>query len=306
MSIDLNWNSLLEQRNLLPAGAFVKNTHVNCPFCGKKKFRLWQQKGNGFWICTCGSGNGLNLYAKLSGQSEGDVLRQIRTGKFTEFGSGGRIAAPVVRSLSEDEIKQNKERLSFIRRKCVAVKPNDPVWRYLESRVSFLDIGKLSTKSIFFHPRLQHLSTDAESGEVVKTYHPAMILVVRGTNGAVTLHRTYLNHKGGKAQVEEPKKLCSGIELLNGHYVDVCEGIENCRIIAVGEGFETMAGVSIAHGYLIKVRSYINANELARAQGITPADFDKVIIYEDHDKLCPRRNVRPGNHAGAQLQSRLL
>ncbi|MET3119821.1 hypothetical protein AAKU64_004068 [Undibacterium sp. GrIS 1.8] len=77
------------------------------------------------------------------------------------------------------------------------------------------------------------------------------------------------------------------------------------RVLAVGEGFETMLTVATAHQYQINVRSYLNAGNLAKAD-ILKSDFDKVIIYADHDKFDPIRNYRPGTHYAQQLARRLM
>ncbi|WP_298150695.1 toprim domain-containing protein [Flavobacterium sp.] len=307
MKKQIDWNGIFRDRNMLPSIMFVnENVHVNCPFCGRKKFRLWPKAGNGNWICVCGTGRGLDLYSKLSGESVSEVLKQVRQGSFAAFSSGIHMAEPVIRTLTKEEIEKNAAKLSLMAKSSKHISPSDPVWRYLESRVCFLDVSQLCLKDVRFHPRLAHLHVNEESEKFVKTYHPAMLLVVRGANGPTTFHRIYLNGKGGKADVEIPKKLASGTELLKGHYVDVCSGTDETRTIAVGEGYETMATVAVAHGYQIKVRSYLNANELSRAQQISVDLYDRVIIYADHDRLCKQRNVRPGEYAARQLEAKLL
>lgn len=124
---------------------------------------------------------------------------------------------------------------------------------------------------------------------------PAMIAAVRNVNGElVTLHKTYLDADGRKADVPAPKRLS---RLPDDRTINGC-AIQLGKpdlVLAVAEGLETALSVAIATGF--PCWSCLNAHGLKTVE--IPACVRTVFIFADKD----RSNT--GQEAAKFLQTRL-
>lgn len=145
-----------------------------------------------------------------------------------------------------------------------------PATRYLQSRG--IDIPEAD------------VFTDLRFAEKVMyepdVYFPAMIAAVRDPTGRlVTLHKTFLNEEGRKADIEQPKKLSA---LPDGVTISGCaiRFGQPSTVLAVAEGIETALSVVTATG--IPCWSCINAHGLETVQ--LPEGIQVVFIFEDKDR----------------------
>lgn len=147
-----------------------------------------------------------------------------------------------------------------------------------------------------FHPDLEYW----EDGRVFATF-PAMVALVEGPAGCITLHRTYLTNNGQKALIASPRKLMPpaiagtirGAAIrLGGNPVDrlaVAEGIETALAFAATTNYTTWATISAG----------------GMASLIVPAGVKEIVIAADHDasgtgeraaRVLARRLLNEGHH----------
>ncbi|MBC3871466.1 DUF7146 domain-containing protein [Undibacterium oligocarboniphilum] len=278
----IDWYQIAAEHQLFDEIGFDPKKHVTCPICeSAKAFRFSNYRGEGNWICKkCGAGNGAALMHFVLGMSFLEVYECLE-GKRGITSKADR-KAPVVPldELSDNEIRRNKIYLKRVWQESKWMRRNDAAWRYLLNRVPLVDLLRLDTQ-IRLHPALDYIE-EVDGKNVSTGKYPAMLEVVRSGNGEfVTMHRHFLTNQGTKAPVEVPKRQMGGIRKLKGAGVSIVSA-PNSRTLAVGEGYETMLAVAVAHNYECHVRSYLNAGNLERAD-IPRADFDRVLIYADHD-----------------------
>lgn len=173
-----------------------------------------------------------------------------------------------------------------------------PLYEYLSSRQIHWMLDRLSeTDSLRFHPALPYF-TEEKVGEGYKEIgkFPAMVGAVRDLDGNIlTLHRTYLSARGGKARVPEVKKMSvvgDGVDI-NGSSIRLGEPVNG--ILGVAEGIETALSAFWATG--IPTWSTINAQLMKSFE--VPEGVETVIIWADKDKS------RTGEVAANVLKSRL-
>lgn len=297
-----------------------------CPICAtggtpagnkknvnKDRFRFdnFQKKGN-YFCNACGSGNAMQLMRACSGMADPDIMARLQ--ELTGLKSDGNEVAPihVETELTEEEVRRNRPKLAYAWNGSVAVTSTDPVGRYISHRVPGCDLTKLAHRYIRYNRSMRFIETEVvdvngklEERNVSRgTFSVMLLRAVDGERKPITLHRTYLTKEGRKAPFKNVKKQMKGVRKLKGAAVPVCE-VPESRILGVCEGYETGVAIATGYRYSINVWALLNAGNLAVAD-IPKGMFDKVIIFADHDKIDPRFNRRPGEHAAKQLQAKLM
>jgi len=119
-----------------------------------------------------------------------------------------------------------------------------------------------------------------------------MVAAVRGVGGGLlTLHRVYLNDRGGKAAVPSPKRLMTpATDTWLGGAVHLYEADER---LALAEGIESALAVRQMTGW--PVWSTVTAGGLEAVQ--VPTTVQRVAIHADHDDA--------GLRAAERLRERL-
>jgi putative DNA primase/helicase len=108
------------------------------------------------------------------------------------------------------------------------------------------------------------------------SWHPAMVAMVTAPDGRpCTLHRTYLGD-GGKADVNQPKKLMPGL-VVPGSAVRLTESADE---LGIAEGIETAMSATALYG--VPCWAALNSNGLAKWQ--PPENVRRVIIFGDNDR----------------------
>jgi len=242
-------------------GRYLNGKHGPCPVCqqGKDRFRFDDKAGRGSWICsTCGAGDGFALAMKINGWDFKEVAERVE-------GVVGKIpqAAPA-KERSEQALKDAMNRLWTT---SIRVQSGDIVDRYLTGRGILLDQWPVS---------LRRLDQCRYQGDGEPTWHPAMIAKVQGLDGKpVTLHRTYLDELGRKADVASPRRLMPG-KIDKGCAIRLAEA---GPIMGIAEGIETALSASII--WSVPCWAAVSAGMLMAWE--PPAETKEIIIFGDND-----------------------
>ena len=279
--------------------------HTTCPICsGQKSFRFSNYRGEGNWICkNCGSGKGPRLIHEVLDLSYEEIFSMLKGKEYVSSPVKRNYITPVFSDeLTAEEVQKNKAKLKKTWRESSWMKRNDAAWRYLQNRVPLVDLTRID-QSVRLHLKME-VWTVENLKPVSKGFFPTKLTIVTDNQGNfVKFHRTFLTNNGTKIPFGEAKQQMAGLKKLNGDFVKIVT-VPLSRTIAVGEGYETMLAVAVAHNYQINVRSYIDVGNLAKAM-FSRNDFDKVIIYADHDKYNEKQKCRPGTRGAELLSTRL-
>jgi putative DNA primase/helicase len=254
------WESILTALGVAPE--FLSKKHGPCPMCaGKDRYRFDNREGRGTWFCShCGSGDGFKLLLLLNNWTFPQAAREVE-----RVLGVSREDAP--KSDFTDEQKRQALRRAW--KQSVPITVGDPVWEYLRHRTG---IEGLPT-DIRYHRALPY-------GD---SLYPAMLGVVTMPDGKPsTMHRTWLDGKGGKAPVDQPKKVMSGT--IKGGAIRLAP-LAEC--IGIAEGIETALAASVLFG--MPVWAAISANGVQQWE--PPAGVSSVIVFADNDENFVGQNA---------------
>lgn len=236
---------------------FLQNKHGPCPMCGGRDRYRWDNKdGNGGYICgQCGSGNGFDLLKHLRGWDFATAAREID-------GVIGNVEAdPPKRKMSEEAEKELCNRLWQASTPLVS---GDPAHVYLAGRVPLPQTMPNCLRYVDRCPAPD------------KVFRPAMLAMVRATEGEPqTIHRTFLG-PNGKADMEDPRAMMPGA-LPDGCAVRLFP-VHGERL-GIAEGIET--AFAAAARFKVPVWSAINATMLEK--WLPPATVREVWVFGDND-----------------------
>jgi len=233
----------------------LSGKHTNCPMCGgTDRFRLDDKNGTGSYICNgCGAGYGMDLLQGITG------MEFKHAAKAVDQIVGTVKAEPAKKEKSIEEIRADIKRI-------MAGTNRGDAMGYLASR------GITSKPDLRFHSGLEYFQDGKLTGR-----HPAMIgMVLDAAGKGVAIHRTYLK-KGGKADVETPRKMSAALAPLAGCAIRLYP--VTGEIMGVAEGIETACSAHDKFG--IPVWSCINTTLLE--QFTPPEGIKSVVIFGDHD-----------------------
>ena len=137
------WAMIFEHYGLPPITG-KNHFRGKCPLCDSVgKFRIDDRDGAGTWICTCGSGTGMDLVTKTQGKPFNEVCREIdaligntfRRDKIPEASDASKLRKKVL---------SNFAKMSPLRGTCAA--------EYLNSR----GIYQLPAESVRLNPKQRH------------------------------------------------------------------------------------------------------------------------------------------------------
>lgn len=240
---------------------FLRNRHGPCPLCqGKDRFRFDDKNGFGTYYCSgCGSGDGASLLMKFTGFDFKTAANEIR-----KIIGQCKMNAP-----QAPDVKKNEERIKKIYAGLKRITPDSIAALYIAKR----GLTVLPEENVYFHPSISYYNDGVKTGE-----YPAIVSVFRTLDGEVsTLHITYLNEDGTKANVESPKKILPTIKPLAGAAIRLFKAD---TVLAVCEGIET--ALSIHQDQKIPVWSAGNAGNMAAMQ--IPESIKTIWIYADADE----------------------
>ena len=243
---------------------YLTKKHGPCPLCrdGKDRWRWDDKSGDGTWFCSqCqpkNSGDGISLVMKYCNIDFIEAMEKIQS-----------VIGGCEKMEPQKPKKDPRNALNKVWSESVNLTPNDPVIKYLKSRSI-----KLVPDNVKFHKSCYEPDTQ-------KSY-PAMIARVQNHEGKpVSLHRTYLSETG-KADIEKPKKLMPGTEVLRGCAVRLFSP-EDPRfedgVLGIAEGIET--AMSAAQGQGIATWAAISSTIMESFE--PPESIKEVIIFGDND-----------------------
>ena len=242
----------------------LKRKPMPCPVCkdGVDRFQYTDKYGEGNYHCRkCGPGGGFKLLQACKDMDFHTALCAVEklVGLLPPTAPAGE-AAP-------DRMKKLVQRIWNEAR---PVTLGDEVDRYLRGRGLALSHYP---DSLRFHPALGYYQKEGAAKARKVAEYPAMLASVWDAQGAVTLHRTYLN-AGRKLDAPDAKKvLCSGFVGAAVHLAGATEELAVC------EGIETAIAVFLATGK--PVWSALNANNLEKLW--IPETVRRLCIYGDND-----------------------
>ncbi len=288
------WAEILESLGIPPG--HLKNKHGPCPVCGGKDRFRFDDKNRGTFICSkCGSGDGvtlLRLFHQWNFQYTLSMISKI-IGVYPSQ-SGYFIPKPYKQIDHEKKslpfnLERNRQRLNLTWQSTKPISKNDPVDTYLKARGIILSSFPSHLR---YHPSLPYFDA---SNEFLEDFPAMLALIQNHHNKNVCLHRTYLNHSGGKAAVDEPKKLMTPIKsgALRGSAIKLFEIVGNT--LALAEGIETALSFYVATN--IPVWATINAHGLENV--IIPRTVENIFVLIDNDLSGT------GQRAGIKLARRL-
>lgn len=287
--------------------------HTPCPVCGgTDRFGLLPDAAEtGAAHCrNCGGfPDGFDLLRKINGWSLPWALQQV-----AEYIGGGACAEPVARvgggaaeSLSPEKQASRRKAIASILAKCQH-EPGEIHRAYFQNR-GIPAAADLRSGSLLYHPGLPYYVNgkpllDGKGGW--KTW-PAIVGRVSSSSGWLGLQRVYLTRDGRKADDEimltakengligdfRSKPMLSISGMTGGAVRFGKAG----KVLAVGEGIETMLAVSIGLGGFMSVAA---AGTAALLEGLEiPEQVERLLIFSDKDA-----NGR-GEQAANALESRV-
>lgn len=263
------WRGLLEHFGVDPR--YLNGKNGPCPVCGgTDRFAFDDKEGRGTWTCRkCPSSSG-------SSTAAGDgfaLLMNLKGWGFKEAASRveeivGKVAAQAPSSRDRSP-KALRDAMNSAWNSGQAITPSDPAGLYLASRGIILEEYPTSLR---FAPR--HRYQDDNKGE--PSFHPVMLAKVVGPDGMpATIHRTYLDRMGRKADVPTVRKIMKGA-VPKGSAVRLASP---APIMGIAEGIETALSASII--WRVPVWAAVNANMLMSWQ--PPDGVQEVIVFGDND-----------------------
>jgi hypothetical protein len=275
--------------------------HIGCPIHGGRDgFRLFKDAdSSGGGICnSCGAKtDGFSLLMWLRGWSFPDALAAVaNTLGINEAGVDARLIQQksVVRTAfnSDQNDVRIKENLRNTWQESLPLDDPraEPVRLYLGLRG--LDHSLVNYPALRFHPYLSYRNEDGK----VKGHYPAMLALLEGEQGPVTLHRTYLTMDGNNAPVGSVKKMMTApsnrkiagaaIRLGKpGRVLNVTEGIESALAI-----YESTRMVT----WPLVTSSIMPSFDI-------PKGVEKLVIWADLDRPSPQTGLHPGTEAAIKL-----
>lgn len=251
-----HWEYLLPKLGV-PESALSRK-HGPCPMCGgTDRYRWDDQNSTGGYICSgCGAGDGFMLAGAVTGKSFGvladEVRGLLRDAPPPRIG-GGRVTSP------------DRHALLRVWRGSTAPEAGSPTSTYLSTR-----LGRFwPSAAIRHHPSLHHPQTDR--------VYSAMVARISGPDGSgASLHMTYLDANGRKADVDPCRRLAAG-KIPDGSAVRLWPAQ---NVMGVAEGIETAMSAAII--YKMPVWACLSAAMLAKWEA--PAEAEEIAIFADNDR----------------------
>lgn len=231
-----------------------------CPACGARgKFRIDDHDGNGTWICTCGSGDGMKLLNLTQGKSFSDLCAEVDH----LIGNNYRhISLPVNSTTAKQRqrVISKFSKLDELRGTTGA--------DYLRQR----GINRLPAEAIRFNDRQRH------AGQV---YQALYSLATDDKGELCYLHQTLLDGDK-KANIGDSAKRLKSLQ--EQSYLDHARSVAIrmfpvASTLGVAEGIETALSCYQVYG----VNTWATINSTFMKKFRVPAGVKHLIVFADMD-----------------------
>lgn len=233
-----------------------------CPICnaGKDRFRFDNKDGLGTYFCnTCGAGDGFSLLMKVKGWEFADCAKELEAvvGK-----------AEMTKPRQQRDSESLRRAMNNLWQGSKAVEAGDPVATYLGARhiqlIRFPNALRLAERCSYH-----------DEGNRYRHF-PAMIAKVTAPDGTpTTIHRTYLDTMGRKAQVKQCRRVMPG-KIAKGSAIRLAP---SASVMGIAEGIETALSASLV--WQLPVWAGLNAGMVMSWE--PPEDADEIVIFGDND-----------------------
>lgn len=239
----------------------LSGRHTSCPTCGgSDRFRWDNKDGSGSSICNvCGSRSGVDLVMATMKLQFLDAKKWIME----------QIGKAPVEKVRPRNNSDGIKKLSKLWSESLALDGKDPASLYLVKRgIALMEYPRL----LKFHPRAAYRHDD---GTV--THHPAMLSkFVCPEAKTFTLHMTFLDQQGNKADVPKAKKLAP-VPVPPGGAVRLAPSAET---MGISEGIETALSAHLM--FEVPVWAALSTGCLVKWE--PPATAKNVLIFADCDE----------------------
>lgn len=274
------WAMIFEHYGLPPITG-KNHFRGKCPLCDSVgKFRIDDRDGAGTWICTCGSGTGMDLVTKTQGKPFNEICREIDELIGNTF---TRLTVPVTSSASSLRTKvQNKfGKLQPLRGTTGAV--------YLNARGIF----SLPLEAIRFNDKQRY------AGNV---YQSLYALATDDKGELCYLHQTLLD---GAKKADIGKSAKRQKSLQEDNYLDHARSVAIrmfpvASTLGIAEGIET--ALSAHQIYNVNTWATMTANFMKKFR--VPAGVKHLIIFADRDENSATGLAAAYECAHANLQAK--
>jgi len=329
------WASIFSSIPAFHAAVERAPNAVPCPFSGAStggsskngstKFRFRQRD----LITGCAIHNdydtssfsdGIDVLAEYWGMSKAKTCRRILSDFFGESGmpvlsDEDKARVEAYKTLSKSVTLTGEERdrrIKSLETLYHYTKPNianTQVSTYLKSR----GINRLLStppRDIGYNPKMYYKDKEMQRSLIL----PAMIAIYRDKTGAqLTMHRTYLDATGAKADVTFPKKMMKPAGDMTGGsihlYQPLYDATSKTWMLGVAEGIENALSVTEATAIPIWAASSVWSMENMEIpeKSLPPMDVKEInfSIWADKDKANDK-GVTVGLEAAKKLQERMI
>lgn len=249
---------------LLAAGCPEKalsGKHTACPCCGGTDRYRWDNKaGSGSSICNaCGSKSGVDLVMALRRVNFVEARKWI----LEQIGQ-----APVEVPRAPRNNARITEKLEVLWRSSRRLTGDDPASLYLRHRG--IAPAEYPTQ-LRFHPRSAYRH---ETGKI--THHPALVAKMVSADAKTwTIHQTFLDERGNKAEVKPARKLAP-LSIPVGGAVRLASSAET---MGIAEGIETSLSAMQLFG--VPVWAALSAGAMTKWE--PPKTAKNILIFGDAD-----------------------
>lgn len=292
------WDEILPMLGI--DSSYLVDQHGPCPICmdgGQDRFRFDNMEGRGTYFCNQGhlghqskkkSGDGVQMLMDYHGWDYATTMEKLAAC----LSSGVSMQISETRAKAVKKPKRDPQLVARSLRelwtRSESLQCGDAVDRYLRSRgLVFKEFPRVLRRC----DALRYYIKRAGKYEYAGTYQGMIALIQAADGTPISLHRTYLKN-GGKAPVEDCRKIMSGTRKINGGAVRL---FQPKKALAVAEGIETALAVHILTGLPV----WAALTEGLLAEMVIPDDVRTVHIFADNDASSV------GQEAGRALQERL-
>lgn len=308
-----SWDSILQAKapSLRAALEAAGKRHVPCPHPGhadsKDGFRVFKDFATtGGGICnTCGTfRDGFSLLRWINGWSGKEALEEVESYLGNRIGRHRPRAlapSPVEEARKLQKEKEQEEENIRLRRSLNRVWINSmpltaPGAAIGRKYLSHRGLSMEGTQALRFHRNLVY-----HDGDKVVGHFAGITAVVSDKNGSpATIHRTFLDESGRKADVESPKKMMSypTDRIAMGGAIRLCEPGE---VLGVAEGIET--ALAAMQGLKIPVWATVSAVMMDKFD--PPSCVKYLIVFADKDRGTEAQPLGHGQTSSRKLVERL-